>query len=90
MTLRTDSPFLIAASALARPYAALTEIVRFLASPFSAIVRSYRMRRTASELYGLDARTLRDIGIERASIDLIARASVDHPSTDPRHSSFWR
>ena len=90
MTLRTDTPVLIAASALAQPYAALLGIARLVAWPFCAIARSYRMQRTASELYGLDARTLRDIGIERASIHRIARASVDFPSVDPRHSCTWR
>lgn len=90
MTQRTDNPFMIAASALSEPYAALFGVARLLTWPLRAISRSYRTRRTEAELESLDARTLRDIGIEGASIHRIARASVDHPTVDPRQSATWR
>lgn len=90
MTQRTENPFVIAASALSEPYAALIGVARLLTWPMRTIGRSYRMRRTAAELESLDARTLRDIGIEGASIHRIARASVDYPTVDPRQSSTWR
>lgn len=90
MNQRTDNPFVIAASALAEPYLALARIVRLLTWPLRSIARAYRMRRTALELESLDARTLRDIGIERMSINHIARAAVDHPSADPRQAATWR
>ncbi|SDF17823.1 MULTISPECIES: DUF1127 domain-containing protein [Thalassobaculum] len=90
MTQRTDNPFMIAASALSEPYAALAGVAHLLAWPFRSISRAYRMRRTAMELENLDARTLRDIGIERMSINHIARASVDHPAADPRQAVTWR
>ncbi len=90
MTQRTDNPFMIAASALSEPYRALAGILRLAAWPLRSISRAYRMRRTSAELATLDARTLRDIGIERMSINRIARASVDHPTADPRQAITWR
>jgi len=84
MTQKTHNPFQIAAEALSEPYAALARVAVALAWPVTAIVRAYRTRRTVEALESLDARTLRDIGIERAKIDLVARSSVDYPSTDPR------
>lgn len=90
MTQRTDNPFMIAGSALSEPYAALIGVARLLTWPLRTISRSYRMRRTVAELASLDARTLRDIGIEGANLNLIAQASVDYPTADPRQSATWR
>ena len=90
MPQRTDSPFVIAASALSAPYTALSGVARLLTWPLRAINRSYRMRHTEAALNSLDPRILRDIGIEGASIHRIARASVDHPTVDPRQSTTWR
>lgn len=84
MAQRSDNPFSIATTALTQPYAALVRTAGTLAWPFVSIVRAYRMRRTADALRALDARTLRDIGIERSRIDMVAQSSVEHPSIDPR------
>lgn len=84
MPQRTENPFVIAAEALSEPYAALVRTLATVVLPVSGLVRAYRARRTAEALQALDHRTLRDIGIERSSIDLVARTSVEHPSIDPR------
>lgn len=71
-------------TSLAHGHAELTRILRFVGSPIAAIVRWMRIRRTYHELLDLDPRTLRDIGLERDSIEVVARNAVDYPSVDPR------
>ncbi|MDF1791685.1 MAG: DUF1127 domain-containing protein [Thalassobaculaceae bacterium] len=79
-----QNPFVIATAAMAEPHAALIRAAGVLVWPIRMLVRAYRMRRTTQELQALDARILRDIGIERAGIDMIARVSVEYPAADPR------
>lgn len=48
------------------------------------VVEGRRRRALERELYGLDDRTLRDIGIPRALIPEICAAAIRDPESDPR------
>lgn len=69
----------IAARVIRRPLAALLRLFGRLAGRVVRRVQTARLRRqTMDALYALDARMLRDIGIERGEIPLIA-ASLNLP-----------
>ena len=80
-----QNPLMVAPTAMAEPYAGLVRAAGILAWPVRALARAYRVRRTTDELMSLDARILRDIGIDRGGIVMVARASVEYPAVDPRH-----
>jgi uncharacterized protein YjiS (DUF1127 family) len=64
--------------------ATLRRLAVLLASPFAAIARSVRVRRTVCQLAELDDRTLADIGLRRTQILSTASHVVDWPQVDPR------
>ena len=57
--------------------AAVAGLARLAAGWFEALWRGYKLRRTIAAMSDLDSHTLRDIGVERWDIALVARAAVD-------------
>jgi uncharacterized protein YjiS (DUF1127 family) len=66
---------------------ALHEIRALIESVVGAVRRWHETSRTFNELAGLDDAMLKDIGICRSEIRMIARLSATDPYFNPRNSS---
>jgi uncharacterized protein YjiS (DUF1127 family) len=84
MNHTSENPFRTAVQALSEPYTALARVAVVLIWPLRAAVKAIREKRTAAALNALDSRTLRDIGIDRHQVGLVAQMSVEFPAVDPR------
>ena len=60
----------------------LTRIGRTLGAPFQALKQARDRRRAIAELRRLDARTLKDIGVERSQIPLIVEQLLERRVAD--------
>lgn len=83
-TLRPAPADALGGPALAAARSAAWRLATMLATPFAAIARQHRVRRTAMMLQELDDRTLSDIGLHRTQIISTATQVIDWPHVDPR------
>ena len=65
---------------------ALTAAVKYA---FEAIRRGYWERKTKTALTGLDDAILRDIGVTRSQIAVVARTAAESPTYDPARRFPW-
>lgn len=65
-------------------YTGIDAIARFIRRAYEAHKVKARERSTYGELSGLDDRVLKDIGVSRSDIPVIARMIAENPGFDPR------